>query len=50
MEGEGILSALNVVASEISNESIVMEKDATGKGKMLVKGLVINTIFSFLLF
>ena len=49
-EGEGILSALNVVVSEISNESIVMEKDATGKGKMLVKGLVINTIFSFLLF
>ena len=40
----------NVVASEISNENIVMEKDATGKSKMLVKGLVINTIFSFLLF
>ena len=49
-EGEGILSALNVVVSEISNESIVMEKDATGNSKMLVKGLVINTIFSFLLF
>ena len=36
-EGEGTPTAPNVDASAISNENIVIQKDASGKTKMLVK-------------